>query len=351
VILANLVQNRRFSSRVLVDGGRRLAFRLGLLETADFAERAENEKMREAAETIRLLYVAATRAGDTLVIPRIPKAGSYYHLIEGHLEDGKAEALTLSELPALRGESRPFVRFGEPGETERRSASAIRAAWIEDRASLLRRARRAPGHVAPSQFAGEAFARGEAAPYAGASSREARDRALAFGLAFHRIMELADFSSTGGLAALAASTASALGIEEDASELERLASAAMGSELIARAARARRRLRETPFTIPWEGGFIEGRIDLLFEDASGWTLVDYKTDDVAAPDTDESLALYRPQAAVYALALKSLGIECKEGIALYFARPGVARMIELSAGLEEEAERLVRRELATPEGA
>jgi ATP-dependent exoDNAse (exonuclease V) beta subunit len=243
------------------------------------------------------------------------------------------------------------VRFSEPRAPEKKKAAALRNAWIEERAALLERARRSPAVLAPSRLADEAFERAASARDALASAGEARDRALAFGLAFHMILELADLSSTRGLAALAASTASALGIPEDARELERLASAAVGSELIARAARSRRCLRETPFTIPREGGFIEGRVDLLFEDASGWTLVDYKTDDVEPPAADEAAAIYRPQAAVYALALKSLGIECTGGIALYFARPGVARMIELSAGLEEEAERLIRRELATPGGA
>ncbi len=54
------------------------------------------------------------------------------------------------------------------------------------------------------------------------------------------------------------------------------------------------------------------------------------------------MEIYRPQAAVYALALKSLGIECAGGIVLYFARPNVTKTIDYSAGLAAEAEGLIR---------
>jgi ATP-dependent helicase/nuclease subunit A len=360
VILANLVQNRRFSSRVLVEGGRRVAFKLGLLETSDYAASAENEKLRETAETVRLLYVAATRAGDMLIIPRIPKAGSYYDLIKAHLDPGTIASLRLSELPPLRGESRPFVKFEEPAKGTKDTAAALRAAWIDARKSLLERARRSPGVIAPSSLSAEAFERARGAPAnglettdasgaavgapgePGAAPGEPRDRLLLFGQAFHRIMELADFSDTRSPGALAASVAAGLGIEDALPELERVAAAALGSDLIARASRSPRCFREAPFAVPWEGNFIEGRIDLLFEEDGSWTLVDYKTDDVTAARADERVEVYRPQAAVYALALRSLGIECAGGIVLYFARANAAKTIEYSAGLVEEAEGLIR---------
>ena len=341
VILANLIQSKRHPSRILVEGGRGIAFKLGLLETSDHAELAETEKLRETAETVRLLYVAATRAGDMLVVPRMPKTGSYFDLIEAHLESGNVAPLSISALPPLRGESRAFVKFDEPSRGEKAKTVRERTVWIEARARLLERAKRSPRILAPSKLETEA-----PRDPGGAFGHE-RDRKLLFGRAFHRIMELAGQSGARPPAALAASVAAELGIADAAPELERLADAALESDLVRRAARSPRSLRETPFTVHRDGNFIEGRIDLLFEENGAWTLVDYKTDDVAAAEVEKRVEVYRPQAAVYALALRNLGIECTGGIVLYFVRPNVTRTIEFSGSLAAEAERLIRDALVT----
>ncbi len=385
VILANLVQKKRASYQVLVEKGRRVSFKLGLLETGDHAELETNEKAREEAETIRLLYVAATRAGDMLVVPRTPREGSYFGLIKAHLVesgaggDGEAGAagdgvggtgpsprsahvrdLSVSSLPPLRGKPRPFTRFAEPSREAAAKAARERAEWIAARERLLAEAAKGPLVLAPSRLAAEAreeppsaMAVGLEIPDAsgaaagapvepGAPGAQSRDRLLLFGQAFHRIMELADLSGARPPGGLAESVAAELGIEDAAGELERVASAALQSDIIRRAARAARCFREAPFAVPWEGNFIEGRIDLLFEENGRWTLVDYKTDDVAARDLDGRIAAYRPQAAAYALALKTLGIECSGGIVLHFARPNETRVLEYSASLVAEAERALR---------
>ncbi|MDD4857403.1 MAG: UvrD-helicase domain-containing protein, partial [Candidatus Krumholzibacteria bacterium] len=347
VILANLVQSRRHSSNILIEDGRRVSFKPGLLETSEHAALAEAEKNREKAETVRLLYVAATRAGDMLVIPRMPQSGSYFDSLSARLDSKRVERLALSSLPPLRGESRPFVRFAESSAGEKRGAAEERAGWLQSRTRLLDRAKAAPPVVAPSKLGAEAFASGrgaEAIGEGGIYGQGSRDRNLLFGQAFHRIMELADLSDARRSLSIAASVATELGIGDDASELARVAETALGSDLVARAARSARCCREAPFTLRLEGGFVEGRIDLLFEENGVWTLVDFKTDDVAAEDVDDRLAVYRPQAAVYAFALGRIGIECRGGIALFFVRPDVVKTIELSADLAREAEDLIRGE-------
>ena len=58
--------------------------------------------------------------------------------------------------------------------------------------------------------------------------------------------------------------------------------------------------RETPVTLRLEdGAWIEGQLDLAFEEAGAWTVVDFKTD----ADMDASLDAYRRQVALYARAL------------------------------------------------
>jgi len=245
----------------------------------------------------------------------------------------------------------PFVRFEEPTKEDKKKAARERSEWIESRARLLRRAKRAPLILAPSRLevGGLGPGRGIEAPAAsGTRALVSRDRTLLFGQAFHRIMELAGLPRARPLNTLAAAVAKGLGIADEAADLERIAAVALASELLARAARSTRSYREVPFTVHRDGGFIEGRIDLLFEDNGAWTLVDYKTDDLAPAYVDERLGTYRPQAAVYALALKSLGMELRGGMVLYFVRPNITRTIEFSASLEKEADSLIRAAMLTP---
>jgi ATP-dependent exoDNAse (exonuclease V) beta subunit len=78
----------------------------------------------------------------------------------------------------------------------------------------------------------------------------------------------------------------------------------LGHDLLARARAAGDRdacRRETPVTITMpDGTLVEGVVDLAFEDAGAWTVVDYKTDrEIAATGEDR----YRRQVALYASAI------------------------------------------------
>jgi ATP-dependent helicase/nuclease subunit A len=75
----------------------------------------------------------------------------------------------------------------------------------------------------------------------------------------------------------------------------------------------RRVLRELPFVRSLGSATIEeGKIDLLFEEADGWVLVDYKTDWVSQ-NKDESGRFFRGKYAgqiqEYAEALRALSIK------------------------------------------
>ncbi len=74
------------------------ALRLCGLEPAELAEAGELEMAREAAEAVRLAYVAATRARDLLILPGL---GS------GRLEDGWLGCLDPAILPAPGAAPRP----------------------------------------------------------------------------------------------------------------------------------------------------------------------------------------------------------------------------------------------------
>jgi ATP-dependent exoDNAse (exonuclease V) beta subunit len=76
--------------------------------------------------------------------------------------------------------------------------------------------------------------------------------------------------------------------------------AALGHPLVRRAAAASRLERETPLAIVLDDGtLVEGVVDAAFEDAQGWTVVDFKTDVELAARLEE----YRRQVALYARAV------------------------------------------------
>jgi ATP-dependent helicase/nuclease subunit A len=140
----------------------------------------------------------------------------------------------------------------------------------------------------------------------GRSGEEARSGGLGFGLLVHDLLAEAPFgASRATLDDRAAVKARVLGLSDE----ERSAAAAAVERLMrhdvlvrARAADARGTCRrETPvtFTLP-DGTLVEGIVDLAFEEAGEWTVVDYKTDrEIAASGEDR----YRRQVALYASAI------------------------------------------------
>jgi len=76
--------------------------------------------------------------------------------------------------------------------------------------------------------------------------------------------------------------------------------AALAHPVLRRAAGASRVARETPLAVRLDDGtLVEGVVDAAFEDESGWTVVDFKTDVELAARLDE----YRRQVSLYALAI------------------------------------------------
>jgi ATP-dependent helicase/nuclease subunit A len=122
--------------------------------------------------------------------------------------------------------------------------------------------------------------------------------------------------------------------ERAASEVEdavRLVEAVRRSPLWRRALGARRRLTEVPFALMapsadlgLTGGpaetLLQGAIDLVFEEDSGWILVDYKTDTIAG-NLRELVAFYSPQIELYRRYWRELtGRPTRAG--LYFVSTG-----------------------------
>ena len=146
-------------------------------------------------------------------------------------------------------------------------------------------------------------------------------------------MERVDFRYPTAASQRAASTAMRHKLDAPAIRaLEEMMCNCLGSVLIERARQAEssggRVYRELPFVRPLQDptgtAIEEGKIDLLFEEAGEWVLVDYKTDQVS-DNVGEAEAFFRERYAgqmkQYAAALEALGLKTKAAY-LLLARTG-----------------------------
>lgn len=289
------------------------------VDTPDLVVVRDQNRDRERAEEKRLFYVACTRARDLLVI--------------SHYRDIKDTQKGVSD--AGDRDSTPFGRFrphleraaGFPGLVERQPPRSGPLGVVRDDPpaarpvpeiareldAVLRRAEAlAAERSLPLRRAGQGGAGETAAPMAEEDlTSPERDRssasghAVRVGSAVHEAMQMiVERGTEGGRAAREASAAWELAPER-AREVHELVRLLAGSELFARSAAAGRRFAELPVQFRDAAGFlVEGKIDLLFEEESGFVLVDYKTD----RDLNVRMPEYAAQLADYKAALSSLGL-------------------------------------------
>jgi ATP-dependent helicase/nuclease subunit A len=338
------------------------ATRLVGLAPAELEEAAELEMAREAAEAVRLAYVAATRARDLLVVPGL---GS------GRLEDGWLLCLDEAILPAAGARPRqpaeltpglpPFGRHTVLGGGEQVGLPEIAPGLYASRGGgevlwwdpgLLELERPRSGGVdgadllAPDDDGGRGRqglerylswqAEKEAALLAGGTpGREvvavtetaqapegaavrlellaatpvgpARPRGRRFGALVHQVLRDLPLDRPFDPAAaesLARLHGRGLGAPQDeVAAAPALARALLGHPLFARVRAAAKVRREVPFTLRLPGDFlVEGVIDLLFEDREGLTVIDFKTD---RPE-GEALDAYLRQLGWYVAAAERL---------------------------------------------
>jgi ATP-dependent helicase/nuclease subunit A len=362
VVFANLLTRRYDSTRVIADrAAGALHMRLGRKElgfqTPGFDAAEADEKEHSAAEELRLLYVASTRAKDRLVVPFIEReAGAPLPPEPGCLNDwlrmgnaNFAPAIDITTLPPLVAELPVWKR--QPAEGVEDAADRIveeRRAWLDNHDALVERARR-PLVIRTASALKPEWER----PLASTDDVR-RGSATDFGSAVHALLERIELRRTDEIDVIAAAIAGEYGMPPRASEIAAIARKALDSPVVARALRSRRMLLEAPFTValpPGEAeraglpeGLAEGRIDLLFEEGGAAVIVDFKTDAVSARDVDDRAAHYRNQALVYAWAVRAAtGMPVREVIFL-FARPGVERSYAADDAFLAEAERLMRSE-------
>lgn len=332
------------------------AVRLAGCAPPELLEHAPDEMERERAEGVRLLYVAATRARDLLVVPavgdaqyegwlatlnpviypppesaRLPETrmppgcppfgedaairpGNVRRPLEAmmpglHRPRAGAHAVVWWDPTVLKLDVQETVglrqqRLLEADEGGRQSDAGIRAhdVWQAERARVRATAGQpsvtvvtateraaAPGDVAADVIVEEVAAVGP------------RPHGKRFGSLVHASLAAVALDAVpDAVAAVVALEGRVLGAPDDeiAAAVETV-TRALAHPLLRRAAAGACR-RETPIALRLDDGtLVEGVIDAAFEEAGGWTVVDFKTDVQIGGRVDE----YRRQVALYARAI------------------------------------------------
>ncbi len=361
----------------------RFEYRLFGAPTPGF-DRVEAERREvEAAERVRTLYVAMTRAKDRLVLmgnwpvggeakppeesrahldlllwrPDRPDLGALWSQAqETHRWSFPDTAGALWKLPALRGETAAGDRdapegpsLPSPQEVARESAT-LRG--HRERAAE-RMARRFSGPA--SEEAHERLREHQesrlprvdepahrARKFLSRSRQEGREAAMAAGGAVHRALETWDLSADPSeeadrqralLPAYLGPLIRGEGQENALARARDLLELFVQGELLPRFTSLKDHVlaRELPVLLPPGSGehspvgVVAGTIDLLYRDPGTGRLVvaDYKTDDVAPEEIETRAAAYAPQGALYVRALReALDLDEEPRFELWFLRAG-----------------------------
>jgi ATP-dependent helicase/nuclease subunit A len=290
-----------------------------LARPRDWPRKEAAERAFDQAEDLRLLYVAATRAAEELVIARQPghPERSPWGRFEPWLDEhGQELALDAAAAPARdrlerTAESLAAEAAAAAAARKRAQAETFRFASVT---SLVKEAAGAPATVSDT----------DRLPVIAATSTG--PGGYEWGSAVHGVLEAAARGASGDpLRAVARSTLLELDRpvrEGEPAELGALmdtVNAVRASRLWKRAEKATRTLAEVPFALGLGGDtWLEGVVDLAFREPDGWVLVDYKTDRGDDPEFATRRLAYREQLRRYADAWARLtGEPVKERVILW----------------------------------
>lgn len=272
----------------------------------NWAAYEEKERRFQRAEELRLLYVAATRAGAqlTVTLRESGQGKNPWGFFADRLDD--ASPLREPAVPsAVAAEALPLT------DTDLQEASArIQGEW--DHASTTTY-EVSSVKALTVQHGRLALAQGE--------------HGVEWGTVIHLLLETAMKHPHADIQSLAATALSDQGLDASmAEEAVATTRAVIASELWQRASQATERLVEVPFQklIEVDGPdgpvrtVLRGIIDLAFREPSGWVIVDYKSDRVPDGRIPDLVEHYTPQVLGYAQAWVDMTGEQVHETGLYF---------------------------------
>ena len=306
------------------------------------------EKRHADAESIRLAYVAATRARDQLLVSLHHKRGNISLAariteITGNLPhtDAGADAITAPTIPAASNGAMPNDTYNPDWQAQRNAEIAARSRpQAVTATSIAKSGAPAPSHTIDDK---DAAGDNDHEPRHGRGGRSG----TAFGSALHAVLQQIVEQMTPDLplttntsvdeylnrwndeiARLSQQQTADKGIaSRNANEIARLAQKALLTPAVTAALLAPKLWSEipvaAPITIPkGDVVVIEGIIDLLYQDAdSELVVIDYKSDDITTEaEISARLEHYQWQGAAYAAALESATGKTVKDVQFLFVR-------------------------------
>ena len=327
------------------------------LETGDFQDQLPLDEQMTSYERLRLMYVAATRARDHLVVS-LHRSGTT-----------DTNARRLADADAAKAGAVP-PPAGGAGLAPAQPASVVSAppdfgAWLAGVRQSAEASRRRPAFSASGLEGTDPDAEGPLPDVEGplptiaveadlaitmtrtdddvasGVAKGGRDVELpawskgrygsAIGRAVHGVLQVVDLAVGDGLEDAVAAQCVAEGVVQFASLVTLLVRSALGSDVVRRAA-AREHWRESYVGMVQEDGTVlEGFVDLIYrEDDGSLVIVDYKTDDAPDAALPARVGYYAPQLNAYRTIVETATDRPTATPILVFARKTLARNLEVS---------------------
>ena len=337
---------RRQSDTVIFDRIRKqvevgLGSKEDRISTPGYEELSEKEKKMSDAEAVRLMYVAATRARDHLILSlRRKETGSRstsntfaFTISETMQGSDLWEPVHLVDMDECQGSISDSTSQDPPNSIDH--SIEARDRWESERDNLIKRMGR-PTYVSATSLGRHAQEQ-EDKPEQESDEPWRRGRAgTSVGRAVHAVLQSIDLATGADIEARSRVQAAAEGVPDRAKEVAGLVRVAVESDVVHRAVASGRVWREVPVATPTGDGILHGFIDLLFEEDDGLVIVDYKTDAVPAAETPEAVLRYRLQGGAYAHALQEItGKHVKEVVFLYLHPRREQRLSDLHQAIQD----------------
>jgi ATP-dependent helicase/nuclease subunit A len=343
VALANLAaRNPNHAQPVPREHERFLHFRVGAgssgrhghFKTPSYDDAWEQEKHHVDAERLRLLYVAATRAREHLIVPCVAGIAGVSGLLGAlvHNLPDDSNLVQRIELADLEVQAAEEIEPEPVTEEEIARGVAERESWLAE-VKQLKRVAAEPRKIetASSRERPRGPLAAEVATF-DAALLIGDGPPLPIGDAVHMVMERVTLPHAHDLEQIADDVCKEGAITDDTADVISMCRACLGSPSVKRAVEVGSFWREVPFVLNHAGNpeaaerapLTNGRVDLVFRDGEELIVVDYKTDKDVTEETAEAYAKkhHAGQGEVYAQGLATAtGLKVRE-VAFVYCKAG-----------------------------
>jgi ATP-dependent helicase/nuclease subunit A len=276
----------------------------------------KEDDCREAAEAMRLRYVAATRARDLLLINSIPYepfrngesfADAFYSMVSPALTD----TVVVSDPPAQSTQGQPEA--SAPADEMLSELGELKDKWAAAKENASQETLKIVSpSKAPAAVTGDDAFSIDVQLNTAEMNFEVKPRdASTVGSIVHKLLELQPEDPEGAVALLLPPTSGSINVS---AILERYnAIKADVDELVKDANQV---LREVPIKFKDGDVYYDGIIDLLIEKDDGWMLVDFKIKSQLPDDPDALAAQYKSQLECYRKGLEQVGVKVNKALLL-----------------------------------